>query len=164
VPDEEIFTGRLPVASATMPAASATVPAEAAMPAKSAMPAEAMPKTVSAKAGMSHRTEVVETAVEEPVMPRETEPVETVVEEPVMPRETEPVETAVEEPIPAAVPETPPVVIISIVAMPFGASAEGKKNADHERYGTPHHSAAIHRRASFPHCRSGLDLSIAGRA
>jgi hypothetical protein len=148
VPDEEIFTGRLPVASATMPAASATVPAEAAMPAKSAMPAEAMPKTVSAKAGMSHRTEVVETAVEEPVMPRETEPVET----------------AVEEPIPAAVPETPPVVIISIVAMPFGASAEGKKNADHERYGTPHHSAAIHRRASFPHCRSGLDLSIAGRA
>jgi hypothetical protein len=57
--------------------------------------------------------------------------------EAVMPHKTEPVETAVEEPVPVAtpVPETPPIVIISIVAIPVGASGQGEKNADPQRYG-----------------------------
>jgi hypothetical protein len=107
-------------------AAIAAVPAKA-MPAK-AMPAKAMP----AKPGMSHKTVVPEAVT---------------VEEPVMPHETEPVKTVVEEAVPAAtpVPETPPIVIISIVAIPVGASGQGKNNADQERYGMAHHSAAIHR-------------------
>jgi hypothetical protein len=91
----------------------------------------AMPTVMSGKAGMPHKT-VVPAVMSEPVVV-EAVMIEATMVEAVM------VEAA------TPVPETPPIVIISIVAMPVGASGQGKNHADQERYKPPHRCAAIHR-------------------